>query len=306
MDKPLNHFIKPGLVHFMAYPVLLGEGPVLETLGAILDDHFFDVVEITWIKDPEVRAQARQMLETSGIEVKYGAQPRLLSQKLDLNHLEDAERLEAVQEVKAAVDDAVDMGIHDIGILSGKYAGEEKKGKSMDQLERSLDEICAYAASKSAHIVLEVFDQKIDKACLIGPAADAKEIAARVTAKHNNFGLMVDLSHIPLLHESPAEALQPVKEYVRHIHIGNCYMKDKDNAAYGDLHPRFGYPGGENDVPEIVEFLRELFEIGYLKKDGSSRAIVSFEVKPVGSEAPGLVVANTKRKLEAAWQELTL
>ena len=59
-------------------------------------------------------------------------------------------------------------------------------------------------------------------------------------------------------------------------------------------------------MPEIVEFLRELFEIGYLKKDGSSRAIVSFEVKPVGSEAPGLVVANAKRKLEAAWQELTL
>lgn len=306
MDKPLHHFIKPGLVHFMAYPVLLGEGPVLETLGKIIEDDYFDVVEITWIKDPEIRARAKQMLETSGIEVKYGAQPRLLSQKLDLNSLDDTERMSAVDEVKAAVDDAISLDIHDVGILSGKYPGEEDKTQAMDQLEKSLDEICEYAASRSANVVLEVFDQKIDKSCLIGPVADAREIASRITARHSNFGLMVDLSHIPLLGESPAEALQPVQEFVRHIHIGNCYMQDKSDPAYGDLHPRFGYPNGENDVPEIVAFLKELFAIGYLKKDASSRGAVSFEVKPVGDENPDLVVANSKRKLEEAWRQLTL
>lgn len=306
MEQPLKDFIQPGVVHFMAYPVLLGEGPVLETLKKIINDEFFEEVEITWIKDEEVRKKAQQMLETSGVEVKYGAQPRLLSQKLNLNSLEENERAKAVQEIKDAVDDAVDLGIRDIGILSGKYPGEADKVAAMDQLEKSLDELCAYADGKSANIVLEVFDKEIDKKCLIGQADDAKEIASRVTPQHGNFGLMVDLSHIPLLGESPTEALQPVKQYIRHIHIGNCYMKDTHDPAYGDLHPRFGYPGGENDVDEIVSFLQELFNIGYLKKDGSSRAIVAFEVKPVGDEDPDLVIASSKRKLEEAWRKLKL
>ena len=306
MDQPLKDFIKPGIVHFMAYPVLLGEGPILETLKRMVNDDFFEEVEITWIKDREIRKKAQQMLETSGVEVKYGAQPRLLSQKLDLNSLDDNERSKAVQEIKEAVDDAVDLGIYDIGILSGKHPGEEDKVAAMDQLENSLNELCAYAGEKSATIALEVFDKEIDKKCLIGQAADAREIASRVTARHSNFGLLVDLSHIPLLGESPAEALRPVAQYVRHIHIGNCYMKDTNDPAYGDLHPRFGYPGGENDVDEIVSFLQELFHIGYLKKDGSARGIVAFEVKPVGDEDPDLVIANSKRKLEEAWRKLQL
>ena len=70
---------------------------------------------------------------------------------------------------------------------------------------------------------------------------------------------MVDLSHIPLLGESPAQALQPVREHIAHIHIGNAYFKDRKDPAWGDQHPRFGYPGSANDVPEIVDFLREVF-----------------------------------------------
>jgi hypothetical protein len=27
-------------------------------------------------------------------------------------------------------------------------------------------------------------------------------------------------------------------------------MRDKSHPAYGDQHPRFGVPGGENDVPQ--------------------------------------------------------
>ncbi len=290
----------------MIHPVIKGEGPVLETLKKIIEDDYFEVVEISWIRDPEVREKARQMLRTSAVEVKYGAQPRLLTQQLDLNSADESHRAKAVQEMKDAIDDAADLGIADFGLLSGKYPGEDGKATAMDLLEKSLSEICFHAASKSVTVVLEVFDQKIDKKALIGRAADAREIAERICRSHENFGLMVDLSHIPLLHESPAEALRPVRDYVRHIHIGNCYMKETGDPAYGDMHPRFGYPGGANDVNEIVAFLKELFQIGYLKADGSEPRPVSFEIKPVGDEDPDLVIANAKRKLTEAWRLLEI
>ena len=83
-------------------------------------------------------------------------------------------------------------------------------------------------------------------------------------------------------------------------------MDDRSDPAYGDMHPRFGYPGGANDVPEIVAFLDELFKVGYLKIDGSSRSAVSFEIKPVGSENPRTMIANSQRKLVEAWSQVTV
>ena len=68
----------------------------------------------------------------------------------------------------------------------------------------------------------------------------------------------------------------------------------------------FGYPGGANDVPEIVAFLRVLFQIGYLKADGSAPGNVSFEIKPLPGEDAGVMIAAAKRKLGEAWAQLTI
>ena len=306
MKEPLHHYIKPGILHFMAYPVAEGSGPVLETLKKIISDEYFEVIEISWIKDAQTRKEAVTMLATAGVEVKYGAHPRLLSQQLDLNSSDESMRSRAVDEVKKGIDEAVSMGIEDVALLSGSDPGPARRAAAMDILERSLRELCAYGEASGTRIVLEVFDQSVDKCCLIGPAQDAREISARVKQEHDNFGLIVDLSHTPLLGESPADALRPVAQYLVHAHIGNCLLSDTSDPAYGDKHPRFGYPGSVNGVPEIIEYLKELFHIGYLKADRSSRASLSFEVKPVGAEDPDLVIANAKRYLNQAWSELEL
>ena len=305
MNEPLHHYIRPGIVHFMAYPVIKGEGPVLESLTKLIADPFFEVIEISWIKAPAIRAEAKALLATSGMTVKYGAQPRLLTQKLDLNSLDEATRQLAVADMRAGIEEAASMGITDYGLLSGPHPGDSNRDAALDALVKSLDEICTYATDHGINVALEVFDRDIDKKCLIGPAADAKELAERVKAAHPTFGLMVDLSHIPLLRESPAEALRPVADHIAHIHIGNAYMDSKADPAYGDMHPRFGYPGSANDVPELVAFLEELFHVGYLKADRSSRAAVSFEVKPVGAENPEVMIANSQRKLIEAWSQVT-
>ena len=151
-------------------------------------------------------------------------------------------------------------------------------------------------------VVLEVFDYDVDKASLIGPVALAKRYAEEVCRDCDNFGLMVDLSHLPLLRETSVESLLPVKDYIVHAHMGNCVCKDPALPCYGDGHPRFGFPGGENDVDELVEYLRVLLSIGFLSKE--KRPVVSFEVKPFGDEDPDLVVANAKRVLNRAWDKV--
>jgi sugar phosphate isomerase/epimerase len=80
---------------------------------------------------------------------------------------------------------------------------------------------------------------------LIGPAPLAKRYVQEIREEDDNFGLMVDLSHIPMLHETCAEAIGPIKDYLVHAHMGNTVIKDPTCEAYGDTHPRFGFSNSE-------------------------------------------------------------
>jgi len=303
MQESMRKYMKVGLIHFMAYPtVIKGEGPVEETFRKIAADDYFEVVEITWIKDPAVRKSVKKMIDTSHIEVAYGGQPRLLTTGLNINDLDEESRDKAVENLKQGIDEAYEMGAMGFAFLSGKYS-VDKKEEAYQALVASTKKLCAYAKTKgNMKVALEVFDFDVDKKALIGPVELAKRYAAEITAKYDNFGLMVDLSHLPLLRESSSQSLIPVKDYIIHAHMGNCVVKDVHLPAYGDTHPRFGFPGGENDVEELVEYLRVLLSIGFLNKE--KRPVVSFEVKPFGDEDPGLVIAGAKRVLNLAWEKV--
>lgn len=68
MNIPLHYVMRPGIVHFMAFPATIkGEGPVLETCRQILADPFFEVIEISRIKDPAVRAQVKAMIASAAV-----------------------------------------------------------------------------------------------------------------------------------------------------------------------------------------------------------------------------------------------
>jgi len=300
MQDSLVKYMKVGLVHFMAYPsTLKGEGPVVETIKKVALDEYFTAIEITTIKDNEVRQKVKQMLETSHMTVTYGAQPRLLTTGLNINDLNEEGRQKALANLKEGIDEAYEVGAVAFAFLSGRYE-EATKEESYQALVKSTKEICAYAKSKgSMRISLEVFDYDVDKKSLIGPADLALRYAKEIREEHDHFGLMVDLSHIPLIHETIEESLLPVKDYIVHAHIGNCVVKSPDLPAYGDVHPRFGFPNGENDVEQVVDYLKVLLDIGYLNAENPP--IVSFEIKPFGDEDSDIVIANAKRTLNEAW-----
>ncbi|MFQ5658416.1 MAG: sugar phosphate isomerase/epimerase family protein [Candidatus Methylomirabilales bacterium] len=302
MRESLHTYMRVGIVHFMAYPqTLTGEGPIVETVRRIAEDDFFSAIEITTVKDPKTREEVTRIFEMSHMTVSYGAQPILLTRKLNLNAFEPSERAKAVEAMREAVDEAYAIGAGAMAVLSGPDPINRRE-EAMQLLAESLTEICAYARSKgNLRITLETFDQKVDKRCLIGPHTDAVKVSAGVRKADPDFGLMLDLSHLPLQGETPKEALRVAKDHLAHIHIGNCVMKE-GHPAYGDQHPRFGIPGGENDVPQVVEFLKELFHIGYLGE--GKRPIVAFEVKPLPGESSEIVIAGAKRTLVDAWSQV--
>lgn len=305
MYESIYKYMKVGLIHFMAFPsTIKGEGPILETVKKIAVDDYFNAIEISWIKDMDVRKKVSDMLQASHMTVAYGAQPRLLTTGLNINDVNEEGRLRAIATLKEGIDEAYEMRAVGFAFLSGKYE-EANKEKAFEALLESTRELYAYARSKgSLRVVLEIFDYDIDKKSLIGPAQLAKRLAETITKEYDNFGLMVDLSHLPLIRETVEQAILPIKDYIVHAHLGNCVVKDCKLDAYGDAHPRFGFPDSENDMDEVVEFLKALFDIGFL--NDKNPPIVSFEVKPFGVEDPDIVIANAKRVLNLAWSKLTL
>lgn len=302
MKDPIHAYMKLGTVHHVSYPLPAGSEEIgkLYTLKKLLCDTTFDAIEIGRISDPAVRAQAIDMIRTAHLEtVTYGGQGILLSSGLNPNTLDEEERTRAVDALKEGIDEAYQFGASLFAFLAGRYSpGTDEE--AMQQLMRSIRELSAYAAERGEMgIEIEVFDYDIDKCSLIGPIDRVKRLADELCPELPNFSIQVDSSHIPLLRESIWDNITPIASVIRHAHMGNAVMRDRTSPAYGDLHPRFGYPGGENDTDELAEYLRVLLKIGFLNE--KDRPLVSFEVKPQPGEDPDLVLANAKRTLLQAW-----
>lgn len=301
MDHAMRRYMKVGTILHVSYKELgSGEGPILECLKKIVTDPYFEAVEVARMKDGNVRKAAAEMIERAHMVTSYGGQGRMLGAGLNINDLNEEGRQKALASLKEGIDEAYEMKAVDFAFLAGRYE-EETKEESFQALLKSTRELCGYAKSKGDMLVLcEVFDYDIAKKSLIGPVELVRRYAETICAEYDNFGLMVDLSHIPMLHETIEESLLPVKEYIRHAHVGNTVIKSPECPAYGDEHPRFGFPDSENDVEEVAAYLRLLLKIGFLNE--KDRPMMSFEVKPFGDEDPDVCIANAKRTLDLAWE----
>jgi len=312
MDKHWTELMDLGLVHFMAYPVIKDDNPdlTLQTAEAVARDDFFNVLEVRRSRHDGVHARLREIAEVSGLSLGVGGQPGLLLGKLSLNSLDDAGRQAAMDECKLAIDAAYDLGARMTAVLSGPDPGEAERPAAMERLADSCVQLCRYAQDQAKDytvwVSFEQFDDAIDKKCLIGPTDRTVELAERVREQVPNFGLCIDLSHLPLLDEDPMVCLSQANEFLIHVHAGNAIMSDKDHVGYGDMHPRFGHPAGENGVTELVEYLKALIYVGYFENDVPTRKpVFTFEVKPLPGESSELVIASTKRTFRDAWASLS-
>ncbi len=323
-----------GIVQPMAFPAAQAGEELLESVRWLAGTGYFAFLEITHIPEEATRRKLQALVRQEHLQLMYAAQPVLLGEGLSLNHPEPAERTRALTRMEACIEEAAAVEAAAVAVLSGLNPAPEDRPAQLDLLVESLLHLCRAAAlSGDLPILLENFDQlSFGKNCLVGPTAEAAEVVRRVREGGGHCGLLVDLSHLPLLGESPEEALGPAADVLEHVHIGNCVMRHPQHPAYGDNHPLFAIPEGENGVEELSAFLRQLFRVGYLstrfrrrrkpveqvssrtgepavscspvQMDGTGRRWVSFEVKPFGRQRPEEVVTESQRILDEAWQRV--
>ena len=304
MKESLYAYMKPGLVHFKAYPQVMEGRSVeyVETLEKVCEDDFWSVVEVGPVKDVQQRDIARKMLEVSHMTVCYATQPTVLGMKLNPHHFDAGERARVLRIIKGCVDEAYQLGASFFRIMSGKDPGDEKREDAKKLFVDFMHEVCDYTKQNGdMKVTLKIFDRDVDKEALIGTFADARDVATPVDKAHDNFGVLADLSHFPLLREKPEDAIPLVKDFFMHFHIGNC-VTEKGHYLYGDLQPRFGVPGGDIDTADVRDYFRVLLKHGLLNTENPP--VVSTEVRPLlAEETPALVIANAKRVIREAWAQ---
>ncbi len=301
-DTSMYRYMKVGIVHFKAFPeTVRGEGPVIETLRKLVEDDFWTAVEVGWIRDDKVRQEVAALLSISHMEVAYATQPRVFTNGLNLSATDATERRRGIEGVKKGIIEAANFNATSIRVLSGKDPGDEKREDAKKAFAESLAELCDFAREYGeARLYMKIFDRDVDKKALIGHFQDAADVAAQVAPSYDNFGVLVDMSHFPLLGETPEKALPLVEEFPLQFHIGNCIMRNKRHPLYGDLQPRFGIPEGEQDTEDLASFFRLLLQKELLSPQ--KRPIVSVEVRPLlPEEYSEAIIANTKRVIREAW-----
>ncbi len=306
------------LVHFMAFPgprlgrnTMYGEAPekyMLDSINWIGKHGYFKGIEITLIKDHEIRQKVINLLKKYKFYITFCAQPiQLINEdnliaETDISSIDELERTNAVNRLKSYLIEAYEFGASNFCFLSGKDPGTENglrlRRQATQSLICSIHEICVYNKSiakklnkKPMKITLETFDRLSENNCknqLIGPSDEARELAeiVRNNYGHDIFGILYDLGHMFLLrsgfdHEE-VNVLRSLAPYLNFIHIANTII-DKEHPQYGDSHVGMDHPDGAVTSEVLANFVKTLNEINYKNPIG-------FEFMPQGRQLSESVV----------------
>jgi sugar phosphate isomerase/epimerase len=295
MQDSIYRYMELGFVLPTAYPDAQAyPEALLEAVRAVAADPFWTAVELPPIADEDRRRVVGSLLASAGVAVVQASQSTVRGEGLDLG---DAARRDcAVERLTQDLDLAVAVGASVVAVLSGPEAPDARRPAAMEATAETLCRLADAAKARGLGLVLETFDTNMDKKRLIGPTARAVELARAVG--RDNFGLLLDLAHLPLRGESPAESVAAAGAFLRHVYLGSCVL-DKESPAYGDSHPGFTSPGSVNGPDRVREMFHACFDSGFLG-DGN-RPFVSVKVKPQAGETSEVVLAAAKRTLNEAW-----
>ena len=202
------------------------------------------------------------------------------------------DRIYAYDTIMREVEYALRLGSKKIVFASGPDLPEDRAGAK----ERLGELIVTIAKQLPRDVVLalEPTDRDIDKHFLLGPLGETVDFIKRCRRYAPTLGLLLDMCHVPLMHETLESAMAKVDDTLVHIHLGNCKLDDPASPFYGDKHIPWGYEGALYGDEEGVAFLKMLKAHGYFDKRG---ATVSFEMRPYDGMSP----EESLEKFVAVW-----
>jgi sugar phosphate isomerase/epimerase len=267
----------------------------LSALERIACDPFFGFVEVD--VPTHCIAETRATMLRRNVVVDVDAGGALYANGASLCSLDSAGREHALRIARDAIDAASALGARSVSLVSGRDPGADKREAALDALVASILALHSYArAAGRVELALKMADRSVDKCFLIGPTSDGVAVAQRVRSRYPEFGLVLNLGHLPLLDEDPVTAARLAAPYLARVDIGNCI------PASGDSHPGFGVTGGVFGIAELTGFLRALQSVGYFAECG--RRVIAFEVRPPPDQDPFQVIGHSKQALCNAWSAL--
>jgi len=287
-----------GINHHLLFPRSFDSAEAHSaTLPQVLAMEPFEAVDLFLLYEGDAAERVVEQVQASGKEVIYNC-PLMIGDGLNPHSFDAGVRSRTIERLYTHLNRAKRLGARKIVIASGvdpePSAREAQAALFVDYIVQA----CAYAGPE-VELLLEPFDRGIGKHLLIGPSMEARAVVEQVHALGAlNFGILLDMGHVPIMNETFEHAAGVLGPYIRHVHLGNCVMRDSTNPLYGDMHPPWGYPGGENDGAEAARFLRALRSCGYLAP--GKRPTVTLEMRPYPGMSEAESVAVFLEKLGQA------
>jgi sugar phosphate isomerase/epimerase len=300
LKDSIREYARIGLVHHMLYPKC--------TMDA--DDHMRTILEFVKRNDIETldccipygeerRKVVIPAVRDCGKEVVYAFHLFPL-RKISLGSVNPGEQ----GLTRLAVDDQVKVAaaVNATGFVfaSGSDVPDEERPAAREAFR----DFCRYFAGvlkpHGMDALLEPFDRTFDVKFLYGPSEECVELIDSLLPQVDNFGIELDMAHVPLMGETFEHAIRVCSKHLRRVHLGNCVMRDTTNPWYGDKHPPMGFEGGEIDVPQLVGILECLLDVGYLSKE--NRGALVIEMRPFPDRTPEETAEDNLRRLDKAWE----
>ena len=298
----MKDFVKPGISATMLYPgAFSDETRHLEAVKAACALPDYEILDLSLLFDPDIRAQEMDLLRHSGKQVYLNA-PTVLQQDGGYNPCSDDP--ETRQRALALMLDHIRYA----GELEAPvmvYTANVDRGEAQRPvlLDRFFDFVCQCdkeAQNQGVVLALEPIERHRFKKLFLGPTEECCAFTERLRAAGcRQAGIMVDITHLPLMEEDVPSALTRCMELgMCHIHLGSAVL-EPSSPFYGHTHPPMGIEHGLFDTKELAEQLQCMIRCGYIAS--GKRAAMSFEVQPLPGSTPEETAAVQYEKLKEAF-----
>lgn len=264
-----------GVNHQFLYPASITESQAhTDSLKEAVEFDLVDALDC-WVWRGQRAKEEIAILRGSDKIINYNIGDRAGEQPTFPCSPDKAERVRAYDTIMREIEYALEVGSKKIVFASGpdlpddRAGAKERLGELIVTISRQLP--------RDVTLALEPTDRDIDKFFLLGPLDETVDFIKKWRKYAPRLGLLLDMCHVPLMHETLESALEKVDDTLVHIHLGNCKLDDPTHPFYGDKHIPWGYEGALYGENEGVNFLKMLEKIGYFDKSG---ATVSFEMRP--------------------------
>lgn len=294
-----REYMQLGVNHHVLYSDVIKEpAEHLRTLEIVLSDPRLDIIDMWYPWD--IKDGCLNAIRKSGKTIYYNMGNRTGQRPLAPASMEDEHRRYSLDVYKDELQRAKLCGAKKIIANSGPN-NVEYRDQCKDYLVEFYVELCKRA--EPIIVLIEPTDWDTSKRKLIGSSREAVEICQRVRdAGYANMASMVDMCHVPLMHETITQAVFDTGDYLEHVHMGNCVL-DKASPHYGDKHPGIGIQGGLFGAGDIAQLFELLLSNGYFSSKNKGSA--SIEMHRLPNQTPETSFEKYYTAVCQAWDMAT-